>query len=157
MQKDWISAFAQMTYGIYVLTTAVEDTINGMIASWVSQVSFEPPLIAVAVHPNRYSHQLMDQSLCFALHVVAKDRTDFLKRFKGPDPQAKFAGIEWSRGKTGAPIVRDCVTWFECQVVHRLEPGNHTIYIGEVVDAKTMSDDPVMSTADYAGAYIGRS
>lgn len=157
MDKQWLSAFGKMTYGIYVLTTAFEETINGMIASWVSQVSYEPPLISVAVHPNRYSHQLINQSRCFALHVVAKDRTDQLERFKGPDPLAKFSDIEWSKGETGSPILRDCIAWFECDVISSLEPGNHTVFIGNVVDAKIVSGNRVMSTADYNGAYIGRS
>ena len=157
MEKEWLSAFGKMTYGIYVLTTAFEDRINGMIASWVSQVSYEPPLISVAVHPNRYSHQLIDQSRCFALHVVAKDRTDLPKRFKGPDPQAKFSDIEWSKGKTGSPIITDCIAWFECELAGSLAPGNHTVFIGKVVDAKMVSENSVMSTADYDGAYIGRS
>jgi flavin reductase (DIM6/NTAB) family NADH-FMN oxidoreductase RutF len=157
MDKQWLSAFGKMTYGIYVLTTAFEETINGMIASWVSQVSYEPPLISVAVHPNRYSHQLINQSRCFALHVVAKDRTDQLERFKGPDPLGKFSDIEWSKGETGSPILRDCIAWFECDVISSLEPGNHTVFIGNVVDAKIVSGNRVMSTADYNGAYIGRS
>jgi flavin reductase (DIM6/NTAB) family NADH-FMN oxidoreductase RutF len=53
MQDQWIKAFAKMTYGIYVLTSGADEAINGMIASWVSQVSYEPPLVMVAVHPKR--------------------------------------------------------------------------------------------------------
>ncbi|MEJ2156504.1 MAG: flavin reductase family protein [Desulfobacteraceae bacterium] len=157
MEKQWLSAFGKMTYGIYILTTAFEGVINGMIASWVSQISYDPPLISVAVHPNRYSHNLIKQSSCFALHAVAKDRTDLLKRFKGPDPLAKFSGIEWTSGKTGAPIIRDSIAWFECEVVSRLDPGNHTVFIGKVVDAKMVSKGIAMSTADYDGVYIGKS
>jgi flavin reductase (DIM6/NTAB) family NADH-FMN oxidoreductase RutF len=157
MEKEWLCAFGKMTYGIYVLTTASEGTINGMIASWVSQISYDPPLISIAVHPNRYSHQLIKQSNCFALHIVAKDRSDLLKRFKGPDPLAKFSDIEWTRGKTGSPIIKDCIAWFECEVVSRLDPGNHTVFFGKVVDAKMVSENSVMSTADYDGTYTGRS
>jgi flavin reductase (DIM6/NTAB) family NADH-FMN oxidoreductase RutF len=49
MEKEWLSAFGKMPYGIYLLTTASEDTINGMIASWVSQISYDPPLIFCTV------------------------------------------------------------------------------------------------------------
>jgi flavin reductase (DIM6/NTAB) family NADH-FMN oxidoreductase RutF len=59
MEKEWLAAFGKMSYGIYVLTTAFEGRINGMIASWVSQISYDPPLIMVAVHPNRFSHGLI--------------------------------------------------------------------------------------------------
>jgi flavin reductase (DIM6/NTAB) family NADH-FMN oxidoreductase RutF len=45
MNKEWLTAFGHMTYGIYVLTARFENTINGMIASWVTQVFYEPPLI----------------------------------------------------------------------------------------------------------------
>ena len=157
MEKEWLSAFGKMTYGIYVLTTAFEDKINGMIASWVSQISYNPPLIMAAVHLNRYSHELISRSKCFGLHVLSKDQKDFLKRFKGPDPAAKFLNIKWIKGKTGSPVFNDCTAWFECEVVNSFNPGNHTIFIGKVVNAKVLSEKAVMSTADYKGAYIGKS
>ena len=62
---------------------------------------------------------------------------------------AKFSGIEWTRGKTGSPIIKDCIAWFDCEVVSSIEPGNHTVFIGEVVDAKMVSENSAMSTADY--------
>jgi flavin reductase (DIM6/NTAB) family NADH-FMN oxidoreductase RutF len=89
--------------------------------------------------------------------VLARDRKDFLKRFKSPDPMAKFDDIQWQKGKTAAPILKECIAWMECEVVSRLDPGNHTVFIGKVVDAMAVSDGAVMSTADYDGAYIGKS
>ena len=157
MEKEWLSALGKMTYGIYALTTAFEEKINGMIASWVTQISYDPPLLMVAVHPNRYSHQMIKQSGCFALHVLDKNRKEFLKRFKGPDPMAKFSDIEWRKGKTGSPLIKDCIAWFECEVIESLDPGNHTIFIAKIVDAKIVSEKAVMSTLDYDGAYIGKS
>ncbi len=62
MKEKWQSAFGQMTYGIYVLTTKTDDAVNGMIASWVTQVSHDPPLIMAALHPNRYSHDMIVKS-----------------------------------------------------------------------------------------------
>ena len=70
MKDAWIQALGKMTYGIYVLTTCDKEEINGMIASWVSQVSYDPLLITVGVHPNRYSHHLIEQSGRFALLSV---------------------------------------------------------------------------------------
>ncbi|QTA83710.1 FMN-binding protein [Desulfonema limicola] len=157
MEKEWLAAFSRMTYGIYVLTAAFEDKINGMIASWVSQVSYDPPVIIAAVHPGRYSHELIKKSKCFALHVISRDQKDFLKRFKGPDPAAKFTDIEWIKGKTGSPVINDCSAWFECEVINSFAPGNHTVFIGQVVNAKNLSSSDVMSTADYEGVYIGKS
>lgn len=156
MKENLISALGKMTYGIYVLTSAHDREINGMIASWVSQVSYDPLLVLVGVHPNRYSHRLISQSGAFALHGVAKDNASLLKTFKGPDPAAKFAGLPWKPGKTGSPILTDCVAFVECEVRARYEPGNHTLFIGEVIDGDLVSDATPLTTADYAGQYLGK-
>jgi flavin reductase (DIM6/NTAB) family NADH-FMN oxidoreductase RutF len=126
-----------------------------MIASWVTQVSHTPPLILVAVHPNRYSHKLIDGSKCFALHVVDKRQTNILSRMKGPEPAAKFSGIQWEPGQTGSPILKHSMAWLECKVVDQYTPGNHTLFVGHVIDAHAGAIETPMCTLDYKGTYIG--
>lgn len=155
MEMNWLNAFGQMTYGIYVLTTRHAQEINGMIASWVSQVSYEPPLIMAAVHPNRYSHGLIEKSGHFALHVVDRSEDKILDRMMGPDPKEKFAGLEWEPGKTGSPILKDCMAWFECRIKEKHRPGNHTMFIGEVVHAGFVSSGRPLCTFDCKGTYLG--
>ena len=157
MKDTWQQALGKMTYGIYVLTASYQDEINGMVASWVSQVSFDPPLVMVAIHPSRYSNRLVTQSGCFALHVLSKNQKDFLTRFKGPDPAAKFSSVQWKKGKTGCPIIEDCIAYLECKVKDSCNPGNHTIFIGEVVHAQFISDKTPLNSADYKGVYFGKS
>ena len=156
MKKEWLSAFGQMTYGIYVLTTRVDDTVNGMIASWVTQVSYYPPLVLAAIHPDRFSHGLIEKSGSFGLHVLDRSQKEMLKRFKGPDPLKKFSGIAWEYGKTGTPLIKDCLAWFEVKVVERIQPGNHTLYIGEVVDCAAVNEGTALCTLAYDGLYIGK-
>ena len=156
MKDEWIKALGTMTYGIYGLTTFYKDEINGMIASWVSQVSYDPLLILVAVHQNRYSHHLIEQSACFALHVLTRDQTDFLRRFKGSGSKEKFTGIQWRRGITGCPVLSDCLAYFECRVKARYAPGNHTLFIGEVIAAQVVTSGDPLSTLDYDGVYLGK-
>jgi len=153
--KKWMESLSRMVHGIYVLTASYQDEINGMIASWVSQVSYEPPLIMVAVHPNRYSHRLIEKGCAFALHIISRERKDLLKLFKGPDPAAKFASLRWTRGITGSPLLEDSLALLDCKVMTSLNPGNHTVFIGEVVDARILSPGRPLSTLDYEGAYRG--
>ena len=155
MDKNWMESLGLMVHGIYVLTASYEDEFNGMIASWVSQISFEPPLVAVAVHPSRYSHRLIQKSGAFALHTISRDQKDLLKQFKGPDPAGKFASIRWSRGITGAPLLSDCLAYVDCKVKATLNPGNHALFIGEVVDGRLISRGTPLSTLDYEGVYTG--
>jgi flavin reductase (DIM6/NTAB) family NADH-FMN oxidoreductase RutF len=156
MKDEWIEVIASMTYGIYVLTASYEERINGMIASWVSQVSYDPPLVMVAVHPNRYTHQLIEKSGCFALHVLLKEQKDFLKRFKGPDPASKFLSLVWEAGHNGSPILKECAGYLECRVIEYFSPGNHTLFIGEVTDAAKVSDRECLNTSQYEGVYLGK-
>ncbi len=156
MNERWLHTFGTMTYGIYILTTCHDRNINGMVASWVSQVSYDPPMVMVAVHQNRYSLGLIQKSGSFALHLLSRNQKDLLSRFKGPDPEAKFTSIEWTKGKTNCPILKDCLGYMECVVRGRYAPGNHTLFIGEVVEAQIFSHEDPLSTLDYEGVYIGK-
>ena len=111
----------------------------------------------VAVHTNRYSHQLIEKSGYLALHVLAREQADFLERFKGSDPQAKFAGLKWQRGKTGCPILANCIAYFEGRVVDSLRPGNHTLFMAEVMDAQFVVEGQALSSQDYHGLYLGKN
>ena len=127
-----------------------------MIASWVSQISYDPLLIMAAVHPNRYSHQLIEKSGCFALHIIDRRQTDFLSRFKGPDPKAKFSSVQWERGRTGCPIMSECMAYLECRVKASYAPGNHTLFLGEMVDGQSFMAGTPFTSMDYKGVYLGK-
>ena len=156
MKAEWITAFGKMTYGIYVLTSCHQGQINGMIASWVSQVSYDPPLIAAAVHTHRYSHQLIEKGGSFALHVLAKSQTNFLSRFKSREPAAKFLTLKWTAGKTGCPILSECLAYLECELRNNYRPGDHTLFVGEVVDASVRAGESPLTPGEYEGQYLGR-
>lgn len=158
MLEEWEKIIDRMTYGIYLLTCAHGEEVNGMIASWVSQISYDPPLISVSVHPDRYSHRLIERSGRFALHVLAKSQKSFLQRFKGPDRRKKFDSIAWRKGVTGSPILSDCPAWLECDVRTRLQPGNHSLFIAEAVAARVQDPQAEpLTTRDYDGVYLGKT
>ena len=157
MKEAILKNMSHMTYGIYVLTTRLESIINGMIVSWASQVSYDPPLFMVAIHSNRYSHELLKQSGHFALHILSREQKDFLTRFKGPDTREKFKAIAWEDGLTGCPILADCIGCIECRIIQSLSPGNHTLFIGEAVNAVFHAEKKPLCTLDYEGSYLGKS
>jgi flavin reductase (DIM6/NTAB) family NADH-FMN oxidoreductase RutF len=112
----------------------------------------------VAIHPNRRSHDLILESGHFALHLLSKEQKAMLSRFKVPDPEAKFSSLSWYRGKTGCPILEKCLGYMECTVKETLNPGNHTLIIGEIVDGEIFSGhtEP-MCSQDYQGVYLGKN
>ncbi|RLB40238.1 MAG: flavin reductase [Deltaproteobacteria bacterium] len=157
MEKQWQDALSKMAYGIYVLTTKSMGHINGMIASWVCQVSHDPPLILVAVHPNRRTHAMLLDSKSFVLHILSSEQKDLMSRFKGPDPEAKFEGLHWEAGSTGCPILKQCVAYLECNIKETYRPGNHTLFVGEIINGAAIYDAPVLTTLQYGGTYTGEA
>ena len=157
MDEKWVAAFAKMTYGIYVLTSKAGESVNGMIASWVSQVSYDPPLIMVAVHTSRYSHRLIEKGGCFALHVLSDGQTDFMTRFKSANVDRKFSALHWTTGITGCPVLNDCLAYLECELKTHYRPGNHTLFIGEVIGAGNVKDGKPLTSMDYDGVYLGKA
>ena len=157
VKANTIKALGKMTYGLYILTTKRGKEINGMIASWVSQVSFSPPLVMAVIRKNRYSHKMVKESGVFALNVMAKDNSGLVNRFKAPIPEEKFKGIEWEAKTTGAPIISETIAYMDCKLVNSIDAGDHTIFIGEIVDADTLNDGIPMTSLDSGKVYIGQS
>lgn len=129
-------ALRQISYGLYVLTTRHEATLNAITCNWVTQISFKPSLILVAVEQKSYSHQLLQEGRVFGLNLLDKEQSHLARRMAVPrriNPH-KLAGVSYHMGQTGVPLLDDALAWLECEVRQILEVGgDHTLFISEVV------------------------
>ena len=156
MQENIIQALTRFTYGIYVLTTMKGDERHGMIASWVSQVSHEPPLVIAAIRKNRRVHPIVKETGAFALHVLDRDEgKQLLGRFKLPMPEQRFEGAECVTFETGCPILKDTLAQLDCRLVNTIDAGDHTLFIGEAVAAGVAEEGTPMTGWDYGKVYLG--
>jgi len=144
-------------YGCYLLTCGSHEEINAMPLSLFMQVSFKPPMVMAGVSPQRYSHKMIKDSKVFAVVFLRKDQKDLVDRFKlrSDKKELKFKGIEWEKGVTGAPILKDCLGYIECRVRDRISCGDHTLFVGEVVLEKVVNPGPLLMTSDLGKAYTG--
>lgn len=133
-------AFAALVHGVYVITTRLADVVNGMTASWVSQVSLNPLMLMVSIAPSRYSHDLIKKSGVFAINVLDSAQADLGKRFgyKSGRQVDKFAGLEWTTAATGAPILPQAYACLDLKLKDTCPAGDHTLFLGEVVAAKIL-------------------
>ena len=132
--------------GIYVVSTRLGDRINAMTASWVCRASFSPPLLTVSIGKTRHTHDLIAASGVFAVHALGPDQIDVAKRFglKTGGKTDKFAGVEYTTRVTGSPILKDCIAWIDCRVVAGHDAGDHTLFIGEMLDGEVVRDVPTV-------------
>ena len=134
-------AFAALVHGVYVVTTRLDDVVNGMTAAWVSQVSLQPLLVMASIAPPRYTHRLIKDSGIFAVNVLTSAQVDLGKRFgyKSGRKVDKFAFMEWTTAVTGAPILPQAYAYLDLKLVDTFAAGDHTLFVGEVLDAKILN------------------
>lgn len=132
--KETLSHWAS---GVTVVTAQHGDVQVGITASSFSSVSISPPQILICVVKKLYTHQIIEQSGCFAVHILQKDQLEWGMRFAGmiPELEDRFAGLRVEKAVTGAPILADALAWLDCKVSAAHDGADHTIFIGEVLAA----------------------
>jgi flavin reductase (DIM6/NTAB) family NADH-FMN oxidoreductase RutF len=155
MEKTMQDVLDKFHYGIYLITITAEGGHNGMIASWVTQCSHEPPLVAVAIRNNRLSHSQISASRKFTINVLSEDGLDAVKRFKIPDWRKKFDGVGFETSPGGNPVLHEALGYLDCEVERTVDVGDHTLFIARIMGGRLNKDGGALSTDEYGGTYRG--
>lgn len=128
----------RMPSGLYILGSAYLGRRNLMTHNWAMQVSIDPKLLAVAVRGDSLTHELVDASRAFSLNVLKREDRALARAFtkpavEGPEPDA-LSGARVISGSSGAPLLTQAAAWLECQVTAQMATGDHTIFVGEVIN-----------------------
>jgi len=132
------TALRMIPYGLYVLTAEASDgRVSAATVNWVTQASFEPPLVAVGVKVDSHGHELIKETGSFALNVLGKGQQDEAFGFFKPAEREgdKIGGQPCRKGSTGSPILLSAPAFVECRLVGTVEEGDHSVFVGEVVEA----------------------
>ena len=146
-------ALHKLGYGLYVVSSRKGDRLNGQIANTVSQVTSEPPIIAVSINKNNLTHEFIKESRVFTASILSQDTPlSFIGHFgwKSGRDIDKLEGINYKIGDTQAPVVLEhAVAYLEARVIEELDVGTHTIFIAELVGADVLREDEPMTYAYY--------
>jgi flavin reductase (DIM6/NTAB) family NADH-FMN oxidoreductase RutF len=128
----------QFPYGLYVVTVAANGEEHGMTANWLTQAAFEPPMVVVAIENTSKTIGMIRDAHHFAvnlLHQGLRDLAGKLGRSSDQAPQ-KLKGIR-TKPAPGAktPVLADALGWVECRMIATLPAGDHTVVLGEVIEA----------------------
>jgi flavin reductase (DIM6/NTAB) family NADH-FMN oxidoreductase RutF len=145
------------TYGLYAVGVAHEDDRNMFTANWLTQVSFEPPLLALSVENDSHSIGLLRQSGVFAVSVLGEDQREEAgilgKRWKlRPD---KIESVAYRLGSAGCPILRDALGAVECRVIGSMPAGDSTIFLAEVVNVELQREGTPLTMAAAGYRHAG--
>lgn len=121
----------QYATGVTVVTSQVGGCPIAMTANSFTSVSLDPPLVSWSVKRSSQSYPKFAVASGFVVNILAEDQVDISRNF-GRSAGDKFAGIAWRPGLEGMPLLEGVAALFECEVVDRLDGGDHLIIIGRV-------------------------
>ncbi len=150
-----------MPSGLYVVGSRAGDRRNAMTLNLATQVSFDPKLLAVSVVKEALTHRLISEGRVFSLCIVDREDRAIVRKFTKPvevDLEAgTLNGFPFHDGATGAPVLDQAVAWIDCTVRQTVDVGDHTLFIGEIVDVgfQKPEDTPVLRMEDTRMNYGG--
>ncbi len=139
LDSDLEKAIGRISGGLYIITAQKNDLKSAMLASWVSQASFDPPGFTVAVAKDRAIESLLQVGDQFVLNILEEGNYQplmkhFLKRF--PPGADRFAGVAIQTATNGSPILTDALAYLECTVMSRMDCSDHWIVYSKVTNGR---------------------
>ncbi|MDJ0273634.1 MAG: flavin reductase family protein [Nitrososphaerota archaeon] len=139
MSEAFRKALRTLTYGLYVVTSRSGGELSAATVNFLTQTSFNPPLVVVALKRDSGLQRAVESSRSFAVNVLSADQkqlaADFFKPVKVEGNNINGHPFRLSR-TLSLPVLEECPAWFECQVVEKVDQGDHVIYVGKVVDGE---------------------
>jgi flavin reductase (DIM6/NTAB) family NADH-FMN oxidoreductase RutF len=142
--------FAWLDREVWLVTARAGERRGGLIATFVSPASIVPelPRVLVALSKQHFTHELVEASGAFALHLLAEEQLELVWRFgleSGRDHD-KLAGLTVTTAVTGSPLLAETVGWLDCRVEAKLDIGDRILYVGEVLEGKVTHFAPPLTT-----------
>ena len=132
-------AVGRVVGSLCVLAAKRGELTSAMLASWVTQASFNPPGLTIAVAKDRAVESLTHTGDKFVLNILKEGmnvRRHFLKPFApGED---RFTGLETREAENGCPIINDALAYLECTVKSRIDCGDHWLVYAVVDNGKVI-------------------
>lgn len=149
-------ALRMFTYGLYAVTCIDGDEVNAFTANWLSQVSFEPPLLAVSVENDSKSLPMIEHSGKFAVNVLRSGQKALAgalgkSALKNPD---KLANIPYDIHE-GSLVLRDAQAWVACEVRQSVPAGDSTLVLAEIVDAGVIAEGAPLTMSEAGFRHAG--
>ena len=131
------TALRMIPYGIYILTAKSGNDVAAATVNWVTQTSFEPPLIVVAIKSDSGAYALIKKTQVFALNMLGKGQAPVGFTFFKPAALDgdKISGEPFKLGANGSPILSNAIANIECKVTSIVEQGDHHVFVAQVTSA----------------------
>lgn len=139
--REFRTIIGNFATGVTVITAAAGEELQGMTANAFTSLSLDPMLVLICVDKGSHTHRVVQSGGAFTVNVLGAHQEGVSRLFakKAEPERGALRGQAFRIGVTGAPVLEDCLAYVECRVAGELPGGDHTIFLGEVVDAAVVS------------------
>ncbi len=145
------------TYGLYAVSCSNAGEVNIFTANWLTQISFEPPLVVISIENTSKSLPMILQSRQCTINVLRSGDRELAGKLgksamQHPD---KLTNISFHLGSNGCPILDDALAWVACEIHKTVEAGDSTLVISEVVDVGMLAEGQPLTMAEAGFRHAG--
>ncbi len=148
-------ALQQMPYGLFIVGSSTHAGVSTIIANWATEVSFDPPLLALAIEADSKMRRTIEKAGFFSVNILPAGAKETAKAF-ARDPgngSSAIAGRRFSLSSHGTPFLEDANACIECRVREVLATGDHVTFIGEVVETATHHEGEALTLKETGWKY----
>ncbi len=171
-EEDIAKVTHELPYGLYIIGSREDGKVNGMMADWVMQVSFNPRLLAVSFENDSHTLGNVRKHGVFTVNLLSQDgeSMELARAFAQPYSGAKvrgrteaeaqklhykLEGLAYRTTERGCPVLEASMAWLECEAEQFLPIGDHTLVIGRVVDGRVEREGEPMTSTYTGWVYSG--
>lgn len=152
-----LDLFRRLSNGLYVVGVAHGDQRDAFTAAWITQVSFDPLLLALSINPTHASYPILMAAGVFSMSILRRGQLELARHFGTQSGRAvdKLAGQRWQAALGGAPVLLDAAAYLECRVTARHTAGDHELVVGQVVGGQVFAAEAEPMTYGETGNLDG--
>lgn len=140
-------ALRLFTYGLYAITAGTREDWSAFTANWLTQVSFDPPLVALSVENDSHSLPIIQRTRRFVVNVFAADQRELAGALGKPyrrHPE-KAASLAMEMTPSGCPALTETLAWIQCEVENEMAAGDSTLMLARVTEARVLREGEPLS------------
>jgi len=132
IDRDIKRCLGQMAKGIQLVGAAHDGVARAYCSHWVSQISFEEPIMMCSVSPKHDTFPLIEASGRFSVSILAGDQIAAAQYFSYPGRKFKYIAPEYLEMVDGLPVAVDCIAWLTCEIFDRIDRFDHVLFFARV-------------------------
>jgi len=156
-----INAIFKVTYGLYIVTSFLNEKHNGFIANTFCQVNSEPPTFQIIVNKNNYTYDMILKSGFYGVSVLSQDapfKLIGLFGFKSGKDVDKMVGLNIKISQEGVALLLDySVAHLVCKVFKTVDVNSHSIFIGNLTESEVLNDKIPLTYDYYRNVIKGKT